>query len=71
MPSLDGYSLNQKMDRLHDDVKAQIEQLQRDFHNLYNMMDQMKEKYDGLQKSSTKKGNAKKAKKEVSEEVAK
>ena len=44
MPSLDGYSLNEKMDRLHDDVKAQIEQLQKDFHNLYNMLDKMKEK---------------------------
>jgi hypothetical protein len=71
MPSLDGYSLNEKMDRLHDDVKAQIEQLQRDFHNLYNIINKMKEKSNGLQKSSPKKGNAKKAKKEVNEEVAK
>ena len=64
MPSLDGYSLNEKMDRLNDDVKAQIEQLQKDFHNLYNMMDKMKEKNDGLQKSSTKKSSTKKEKKE-------
>jgi hypothetical protein len=60
MPSLDGYSLNEKMDRLHDDIKAQIEQLQQDFHNLYNMMDKMKEKSD--EKASKK--STKKAKKE-------
>tara|TARA_Y100000310_G_scaffold7847_1_gene8523 strand:- start:5840 stop:6073 length:234 start_codon:yes stop_codon:yes gene_type:complete len=35
MSSLDGYSLNEKMDKLHDDVQCQIEQLQKDFHNLY------------------------------------
>ena len=64
MPSLDGYSLNEKMDRLNDDVKAQIEQLQQDFHNLYSMMDKMKEKADGLQKGCTKKECTKKAKKE-------
>ena len=64
MPSLDGYSLNEKMDRLHDDVRAQIEQLQKDFHNLYSMMEKMtKEKKSGLQES-TKKSNTKKAKKE-------
>ena len=56
MPSLDGYSLNEKMDRMHDDVKAQIEQLQKDFHNLYNMMDKMKEKkHEKASKESPKK----------------
>tara|TARA_R110001583_G_scaffold70689_2_gene199803 strand:- start:418 stop:621 length:204 start_codon:yes stop_codon:yes gene_type:complete len=56
MPSLDGYSLNEKMDRLHDDVQAQIEQLQKDFHNLYNMLDKMKEKpHEKARKESPKK----------------
>ena len=65
MPSLDGYSLNKKMDRLHDDIKAQIEQLQQDFHNLYSMMEKMKkEKKSGLQQESAKKSSTKKAKKE-------
>ena len=65
MPSLDGYSLNEKMDRMHDDIKAQIEQLQQDFHGLYNMMEKMKEeKRSGLQQESTKKSSPKKAKKE-------
>ena len=27
MPSLDGYSLNKKMDNLHEDVQGQIDQL--------------------------------------------
>ena len=44
MPSLDGYSLNGKIERLHDDVQAQIEQLQQDFYALYNMLDKMKER---------------------------
>ena len=44
MPSLDGYSLNEKMDRLHDDVSAQIEQLQKDFHNLYSYIKNIEEK---------------------------
>ena len=63
MPSLDGYSLNEKMDRLNDDVKAQIEQLQKDFHNLYSMINKMKEKKDVIQKAN-KKSSTKKAKKE-------
>lgn len=69
MPSLDGYSLNEKMDRLNDDVKAQIEQLQKDFHNLYNMIDKMKEKKDVIQKAN-KKSSTKKDKKEVAKEIA-
>lgn len=63
MPSLDGYSLNEKMDRLYDEVKAEIEQLQKDFHNLYNMMDKMKEKENVVQKTS-KKSSTKKGKEE-------
>lgn len=63
MPSLDGYSLNQKMDALHEDVQAQIDQLQKDFHNLYNMMDKMKEKKNAVQKTS-KKSSPKKGKEE-------
>ena len=44
MPSLDGYSLNHKMDSLHEDVQAQIDQLKKDFHNLYERLDNMKDK---------------------------
>tara|TARA_R100000329_G_scaffold80443_1_gene68794 strand:- start:4139 stop:4336 length:198 start_codon:yes stop_codon:yes gene_type:complete len=42
MPSLDGYSLNEKIDLLHDGVQQEIQQLQMDFHNLYNMLNTMK-----------------------------
>jgi outer membrane murein-binding lipoprotein Lpp len=43
MPSLDGYSLNQKIDRLNDDVQAQIDQLKKDFHNLYSYIKKLEE----------------------------
>ena len=42
MPSLDGYSLNHKMDRLNDDMQCQIDQLKVDFRNLYTMMEDLK-----------------------------
>ena len=71
MPSLDGYSLNQKIDALHEDVQAQIDQLKKDFHNLYERLNNMKEKDNGVQKSSTKKSSTKKVKKEVTKEIPK
>ena len=48
MPSLDGYSLNEKIDTLHEGISSEIEQLQKDFHNLYSMMEEVRcinEKY--------------------------
>ena len=42
MPSLDGYTLNHKMDRLNDDMQCQIDQLKVDFRNLYTMMEDLK-----------------------------
>ena len=42
MPSLDGYSLNKKMDNLHEDVQSQIDQLKVDFHNLYEEIKKVK-----------------------------
>ena len=42
MPSLDGYSLNKKMDTLHEDVQSQIDQLKVDFHNLYEEIKKVK-----------------------------
>ena len=44
MPSLDGYSLNEKMDKLHDDVQCQIDQLKVDFHNLYEELKKVQPK---------------------------
>ena len=64
MPSLDGYSLNEKIDRMLSDVQGQIDQLKVDFHNLYQAMENIKkEKKSGVQES-TKKSSTKKAKKE-------
>ena len=68
MPSLDGYSLNEKIDTLHEGISSEIEQLQKDFHNLYSMMEEMKEKKDAISKSTKK--STKKVKKEVAKEVA-
>ena len=55
MPSLDGYSLNQKIDTLHEDVQAQIDQLKRDFHNLYEKLNSMKEDSKPKKKAKAKK----------------
>lgn len=68
MSSLDGYSLNEKIDTLHETVSSEIEQLQKDFHNLYSMMEEMKDKKDATSKSTKK--STKKVKKEVAKEVA-
>jgi len=64
MPSLDGYSLNQKIDTLYKEVRGDIEQLQKDFHRLYQMLADMKDKPKESSNESTKKGSTKKAKKE-------
>ena len=62
MPSLDGYSLNEKMDRMHNEINSQIEQLQKDFHNLYGLMEKMKEEKAAPAKVSKKKSVKKEAK---------
>jgi hypothetical protein len=59
MPSLDGYSLNKKMDTLHEDVQGQIDQLKVDFHNLYEEIKKLKPK------KTTKKVAKKEPKKEA------
>jgi hypothetical protein len=58
MPSLDGYSLNHKMDSLHEDVQAQIDQLKIDFHNLYEKLNSMKDTPKPKAKAKKKKGVA-------------
>ena len=49
MPSLDGYSLNNKMDRLNEDMQCQIDQLKVDFRNLYTMMEGLKKEKEKCQ----------------------
>ena len=68
MPSLDGYSLNQKIDQTYDEVRADIIQLQKDFHRLYQMLSDMKDNKGEKVEKAKKKPKAKKAKvAEVSE----
>ena len=44
MPSLDGYSLNEKMDRLHIEVKEDIMRLREEFTELYKYMQELRDK---------------------------
>ena len=44
MPSLDGYSLNEKIDKLHLEVKEEIVRLREDFTELYKYMKESKQK---------------------------
>ena len=67
MPSLDGYSLNQKIDQTYDEVRADIIQLQKDFHRLYQMLTDMKDTKGAKVEKASKKPKAKKA---IKEEVA-
>ena len=55
MPSLDGYSLNQKIDKLHDEVQDQLDQLKKDFHNLYGYIQNMEKRVEKPAKKQTKK----------------
>jgi len=64
MPSLDGYSLNKKIDEVYDSVQHQIYQLEVDFQHLYNMMkDMQKEKDNDEAKPAKSKKKAKESKK--------
>ena len=72
MPSLDGYSLNQKIDQTYDEVKADILQLQKDFHRLYQMLGDMKGKPKKESNEKAKEKASKKASKSAKvSEVAK
>ena len=44
MPSLDGYSLNEKMDKLHLEVKEDIVRLREEFTELYKYMKELRDK---------------------------
>jgi len=44
MPSLDGYSLNEKIDKLHLEVKEEIVRLREDFTELYKYMKESQQK---------------------------
>ena len=44
MASLDGYSLNQKIDKLHSEVEKEIEDMQMAFGELYSYLKRKKGK---------------------------
>ena len=44
MPSLDGYSLNEKIDKLHLEVKEEIVRLREEFTELYKYMRELRDK---------------------------
>jgi hypothetical protein len=44
MPSLDGYSLNEKIDKLNLEVKEEIVKLREDFTELYKYMKELQQK---------------------------
>ena len=44
MPSLDGYSLNEKIDKLHLEVKEDIVRLREEFTELYKYMQELRDK---------------------------
>ena len=64
MASLDGYSLNQKIDKLHTEVAKEIEDMQMAFGQLYQYLQDLEAKYNKpvKKKAKPKKEGAKNAK---------
>lgn len=60
MPSLDGYSLNEKIDRLHLEIKEEIVRLREDFTELYKYMKELQQKEIKVEESKKAKPKAKK-----------
>ena len=62
MPSLDGYSLNEKIDKLHLEVKEDIVRLKEEFTELYKYMQELRDKESRVE--ANKEAKAKTNKKE-------
>ena len=62
MPSLDGYSLNEKIDKLHLEVKEEIVRLREDFTELYKYMKELRDREAKVE--ANKKAKQKASKKE-------
>ena len=62
MPSLDGYSLNEKIDKLHLEVKEEIVRLREEFTELYKYMRELRDKE--LRVEAKKEAKSKASKKE-------
>ena len=55
MPSLDGYSLNKKIDDLREEIEEEIITLKRDFCNLYELIDNLDKKVNKPKSKAKKK----------------
>ena len=63
MPSLDGYSLNEKIDRLNLEVREEIVMLREDFTELYKYIKELKDKEAKVEESKEAKQKASKKEK--------
>ena len=69
MPSLDGYSLNEKMDKLHLEVKEDIVRLREEFTELYKYMQELRDKESRVEAKKEAKPKASKKEKVSAEEA--
>jgi hypothetical protein len=60
MPSLDGYSLNEKIDRLHLEIKEEVVKLREEFTALYKYIKELQIKEPKVEESKKTKPKAKK-----------
>tara|TARA_R110001583_G_scaffold63261_1_gene185379 strand:- start:429 stop:638 length:210 start_codon:yes stop_codon:yes gene_type:complete len=63
MPSLDGYSLNEKIDKLHLEVKEDIVRLREEFTELYKYMQELRDKESRVEAKKETKSKANKKEK--------
>ena len=69
MPSLDGYSLNEKIDKLHLEVKEEIVRLREDFTELYKYMKELQQKEIKVEAKKEAKSKASKKEKASTEKA--
>ena len=59
MPSLDGYSLNEKINKVRGEVEKEINDMKMAFGQLYNMLKEMEEKPANCKKCKPAKAKSK------------
>ena len=69
MPSLDGYSLNEKIDKLHLEVKEDIVRLREEFTELYKYMKELRDKENRVEAKKEVKSKASKKEKASTEKA--
>ena len=69
MPSLDGYSLNEKIDKVHLEVKEEIVRLREDFTELYKYMKELRDREAKVEASKEAKSKAGKKEKASTEKA--